>query len=110
MKYINLGVLVCLCVTAFGQEVQFDYDRSAKFDGYKTYQWVDYRAVQVGDQLVDQDIKRAVDGQLASRGLRRVESAPIFSPGIRQRSRWRSSLIASGGEGRMHGALGATPA
>jgi hypothetical protein len=74
MKYINLGILVCLGVTAFGQEVQFDYDRSANFSAYKTYQWVDYRAVPVGDQLLDQDIKRAVDAQLAAKGLRRVES------------------------------------
>jgi hypothetical protein len=38
------------------------------------YQWVDYKAVQVGDQFLDQNIKRAVDVQLASKGLRRVES------------------------------------
>ena len=30
--------------------------------------------MQVGDQLLDQDIKRAVDAQLAGKGLRRVES------------------------------------
>jgi hypothetical protein len=74
MKYHNLGVLVCLGIAAFGQEVQFDYDRSASFNAYKTYQWVDYKAVPVGDQLLDQDIKRAVDAQLAGKGLRRVES------------------------------------
>jgi Domain of unknown function (DUF4136) len=74
MKYINLTVLACLGVAAFAQEVQFDYDRSANFNAYKTYQWVDYRAVQVGDQLLDQEIKRAVDSQLAGKGLRRVES------------------------------------
>jgi hypothetical protein len=54
--------------------VQFDYNRSANFNAYKTYQWVDYSPVQVGDQLLDQDIKRAVDAQLAGKGLRRVES------------------------------------
>jgi hypothetical protein len=74
MKYINLIVLVCLAAAAFGQEVQFDYDRSANFSAYTTYEWVDYRPVQVGDQLLDQDIKRAVDAQLAGRRLRRVES------------------------------------
>jgi hypothetical protein len=74
MKYIGLGVLVCLAEAAFGQRVQFDHDRSANFSAYKTYQWVDYKSVQVGDQLLDQDIKRAVDEQLAGKGLRRVES------------------------------------
>jgi hypothetical protein len=63
-----------LGVVAFAQEVQFDYDRSASFSAYKTYQWVDYKPVAVGDQLLDQDIKRAVDEQLARKGLRRVET------------------------------------
>jgi beta-galactosidase GanA len=63
-----------LGVTAFAQEVHFDYDRLANFSAYKTYQWVDYKAVQVGNELLDRDIKRAVDEQLAGKGLRRVES------------------------------------
>ena len=44
MKHINLTALVCLSVAAFAQDVQFDYDRSANFNAYKTYQWVDYKA------------------------------------------------------------------
>ena len=63
-----------LGVTAFAQDVQFDYDRSVNFNGYKTYQWVECQQVEVGDQLLDKDIKRAVDEQLAGKGLRRVES------------------------------------
>ena len=74
MKFIVLAALVCLGVTAVAQEVQFDYSRSANVNAYKTYQWVDYRPVPVGDQLLDQDIKHAVDEQLAGKGLRRVES------------------------------------
>ena len=74
MKHMNLSALVCLSVAAFAQDVQFDYDRSANFNVYKTYQWIDYKAVQVRDQLLDQDIKRAVDAQLAGKGLRRVEN------------------------------------
>jgi|SRR5208283_2860051 len=74
MKYINLTALMCLGVAAFAQEVQFDYSRSANFNAYKTYQWIDYKPVQPSDQLLDQDIKRAVDEQLAGKGLRRVDS------------------------------------
>jgi len=65
---------VCIGVAAFAQEVHFDYDRSANFSAYKTYEWKDYQEVQVGDQILDRDIKRAVDAQLAGKGLRRVES------------------------------------
>ena len=74
MKYIFLTALLLLGCAAFAQEVQFDYDRSANFNAYKTYQWVDYQQVEVGDQLLDQDIKRAVDEQLAGKGLRRVDT------------------------------------
>ena len=63
-----------LGVAVFAQEVHFDYNRSANFSAYKTYQWVDYREVPIGDQILDQDIKRAVDAQLAGKGLQRVES------------------------------------
>ncbi len=74
MKYISLIGVMFLGASAFAQEVQFDYDRSANFGSYKTYQWVDRRPIATGDQLLDQDIKRAVDGQLAAKGLRRVET------------------------------------
>ncbi len=74
MNFIQSTALVCFAAAAaFGQDVQFDYDRSTDFSAYKTYQWVDYMPVQVGDQLLDQNIKRAVDAQLAGKGLRRVD-------------------------------------
>jgi hypothetical protein len=75
VKLVNLTVLMCLSgLAAFAQQVHFDYDRSANFSAYKTYQWVDYKPVAVSDQLLDQDVKRAVDEQLAGKGLRRVDT------------------------------------
>jgi hypothetical protein len=74
MKYLNLTAALLVCGAALAQEVHFDYDRSTNFGVYKTYQWVDRRLVADGDQLLDRDIKRAVDEQLAGKGLRRVES------------------------------------
>ena len=74
MKLINWTALLCLGAVGFAQDVRFDYDRSAKFSFYKTYQWVDYKEVPIGDQLLDRDIKRSVDEQLAGKRLRRVES------------------------------------
>jgi hypothetical protein len=75
MKLMNLAAVLLVGLPALAQDVQFDYSRSANFNSYKTYNWIDYTTVQPGDQLLDQDIKRAVDAQLASKGLRRVESA-----------------------------------
>ena len=94
MKLISLTVLMSLGVTAFAQEVHFDYDRLANFSAYKTYQWVDYKAVQVGNELLDRDIKRAVDEQLAGKGLRRVESGGDLVVGCQAGI---SQVVRSGG-------------
>jgi hypothetical protein len=110
MKLINLTALMCLGVTAFAQDVQFDYDRSANFNAYKTYQWVHYKTVQVGDELLDLDIKRAVDEQLAGKGLRRVEIGGDllvgYQAGILQEKEF-DSIGAGGWGGRSGGATGA---
>jgi hypothetical protein len=74
MKHIGVIGLACLAAAGFAQDVQFDYNRSADFGSYRTYQWVDFKPVDVGNQILDQDIKRAVDAQLAGKGLQRVES------------------------------------
>jgi hypothetical protein len=74
MKLIALTGLLCLAALAPAQEVQFDYDRSANFGAYKTYLWVDLPSGRAANQLMDQNIKRAIDEQLAMKGLRRVES------------------------------------
>jgi hypothetical protein len=83
MKHISLTALLLFGGATFAQDVRFDYDRSANFNACKTYQWVDYKRVEVGDQLLDQDIKRAVDEQLAGKGLRRVESGGDLYVGYR---------------------------
>ena len=74
MKLIGLTGLLTLGVLAMAQDVHFDYDRSANFGAYKTYQWVELNAGHATDQLLDQNIKRAVDAQLTLKGLQRVES------------------------------------
>ena len=79
-----------LFITSYGcsQDVHYNYDRSANFALYKTYQWVDIPSgapnflnggtdIRDGvseDQLVDHEIKRAIDEQLALKGLTKVEN------------------------------------
>jgi hypothetical protein len=74
MKYFVMTGLLCLGTLAPAQDVRFDYDRSANFSGYKTYQWVDLKSGSATNQLMDQNIKRAIDSELAGKGLQRVES------------------------------------
>ena len=74
MKLFRFTGLLCLAAVAFAQSTHFDYDRSANFSAFKTYQWVDSPSGDGPNQLMDQNIKRAVDSQLASKGMQRVES------------------------------------
>ena len=79
MKLINrltlLAALFFMIAGAYAQETHYNYDRGANFASYKTYQWVELPGPggTVPDQLIDRDIKRAVDEQLAQKGLTRVE-------------------------------------
>jgi hypothetical protein len=74
MELLTLTGLLCLSALAIAQDVRFDYDRSANFSAYKTYQWVDLPSGRAGSQLMDQNIKRAVDAQMMLKGMQRVES------------------------------------
>lgn len=70
-----LPALLCMVVCVHGQDVHYNYDRGTNFAAYKTYQWVDLPGPggKVPDQSIDQAIKRAVDEQLAQKGLTRIE-------------------------------------
>jgi hypothetical protein len=99
MKLIYFTPILFLGAAAFAQDVQFDYDRSANFSSYKTYQWIDYKAVVPGDQLLDLDIKRAVDAQLAGKGLRRVESSGDLLVGYQAGVSQEKEFDSLGGRG-----------
>ena len=53
------------------QDVSVDFDRSSDFSKFKTYSWAD--GVPAKNPLIDQQIRSDIEGQLAARGLRRVE-------------------------------------
>ena len=69
-----LAAFLFMATCAYGQDVHYNYDRSANFAAYKTYQWVEIPGGAVPDRLIDQDIKRAAEEQLAQKGLTKVEN------------------------------------
>src|SRR6478736_5006703 len=69
-----LTAFLFMAACAYGQDVHYNYDRSANFAAYETYQWVGIPGGAVPDQLIDQAIKRAAEEQLAQKGLTKVES------------------------------------
>jgi hypothetical protein len=71
-RLIFSAVFLFVVVYAYGQDVHYNYDKGTNFSSYKTYQWVNL-PTGAPDQLIDQAIRRAVDSQLAQKGLTRVE-------------------------------------
>ena len=61
-----------LSTTARAQTVTYDYDRSADFGAIKTYAWV---GGNLEDELNHQRVVRAVDAQLAVKGLQKVDAS-----------------------------------
>jgi hypothetical protein len=71
-----LAAFLLAATCAYGQDVHYNYDRSANFAAFKTYQWVEIPGGSVPDRLIDQAIKQAADEQLAQKGLVKVEANP----------------------------------
>jgi Domain of unknown function (DUF4136) len=117
-QLILLPAFLFMMVYAYAQDIHYNYDRGANFAAYETYQWVDIPGDAVPDQLIDRDIKQAVDEQLAQKGLTRVEKDADLYVGyhalIKEEKRvdmWGTSsgpLGWGGGWGGMNSAHGQT--
>jgi uncharacterized protein DUF4136 len=111
--------LFFMLACAWGQDIHYNYDRGANFQSYRTYQWVDAQRGPVSppkadvpaglpnlpvgpppmsgssvqdDQLLDQDIKRAVDAQLAEKGLTKVDKSGDLLVGYQANVREEKSI------------------
>ncbi len=59
---------------ALAQDVRYNFAAQADFNKYKTYRWVQIKDAQPPDQLTDQQVKMAIDAELAKKGLTRTEA------------------------------------
>ncbi len=67
-------VLLLYCVAAAAQDIHFNYLQGTDFSKYKTYKWVRVPGAQYPNQILDGQIKQAIDSQLTMKGLTKVES------------------------------------
>ncbi len=110
-RRVFLPAFFFMVACAYGQDVHYNYDQSAKFAAYKSYQWVDLPRPggAVPDQLIDQAIKRAVDEQLSQKGLTQVERDGYLQIGYHAIIREEKGVDLSGfgpGTGPWGGGLG----
>jgi hypothetical protein len=70
---LSWSVVFLLPVAIVAQDVRYNFDSDTDFSRFKTYKWVDIKDAAKLNNLVDKQIKDAVDQQLAAKGLSRVE-------------------------------------
>lgn len=66
--------LVVAPALLLAQKVSYDYNKSANFATYKTYQQKD--GTKVGQQLIDDRIVAAIDTELAAKGFTKATANP----------------------------------
>ena len=77
MKKLSLMVLVLLALGATSvtaQDVRYNFAKDANFSNYKTYKWVDIKGSDKVNQMAEQQIKAALDEELATKGLTKTDS------------------------------------
>lgn len=79
-----------LCLSALGffltascalaQDVRYNFDKNTNFTKFKTYKWVILKDAPTANDLVAKQVRSAVDAELATRGLTKVDddSANLF--------------------------------
>jgi hypothetical protein len=73
LAVLSLIMLLLAPVMAVAQEVRYNFDKSADFSKFKTYKWVPIKDASEVSDLVDKQIKDALDAELATKGLTKVE-------------------------------------
>jgi hypothetical protein len=56
------------------QDVRYNFDSSANFAAFKTYKWVEIKGTDHPNQLVEKQIRDALDAELATKGLEKTDS------------------------------------
>lgn len=74
-----LGLLLAAS-SALAQDVRYNFDKNTDFTKLKTYKWVILKDAPTANDLVTKQIRNAVDAELATKGLTKVDddSANLF--------------------------------
>src|SRR5215475_6694084 len=74
-RFFVLSVVTLLVAmgSSIAQDVRYNFDKSADFSKFKTYKWVPIKDAAKVSDLVDKQIKDAIDAELATKGLTKVD-------------------------------------
>jgi uncharacterized protein DUF4136 len=72
--FISMVGLLLAASSAVGQDVRYNFDKNADFSKFKTYKWVAFKDAAKLNDLTNKQIIAAVDAELATKGLTRIEA------------------------------------
>ena len=117
-KIFALAVLTLLSSISVAQDVRYNFDKNADFSKFKTYKWVPIKDAAKVSDLVDKQIKDAIDAELATKGLSKVEGDDAnlylgYQPAVGEEKQFNSYSTGWGygpgwGGGWYGGGMGST--
>jgi hypothetical protein len=102
-----------VCNLAIGQDVRTNYMPGTDFSKFHTYKWVAIEGGQHPNQIVDAQIKEAVDAQMAKKGLTKTpgDTADLvvgYQVAVDQEKQWNGYGTGRGWGGGMATATSST--
>jgi Domain of unknown function (DUF4136) len=96
-----MGLVLLVCGFVAAQDIKTNYMPGTNFSKYKTYKWVNIDGGEQPDQIVQQQIKQAVDGQLAAKGMTKTDDEKAdmyvgFQVSITQQKEWNAYGMGGG--------------
>jgi len=78
--FVWIFAMLMISGNVFGQDVRYNFDKDTDFSKFKTYKWVAIKDAKPVDDITDKQIKEALDAQLATKGLSKVDedNADLF--------------------------------
>jgi hypothetical protein len=70
----SIALFLLAASTAVAQDVRYNFDKNTDFSKFKTYKWVPMKDAQKVNDLLDKEIKDAVDAELAKKGLSKSDA------------------------------------
>ena len=102
---LGFGIVVfCLCALVQAQDVRYNFAPGVDWAKFKTYRWVDVEGGAKPSALVQDQIRQAVDGQLASKGLTKTEGDNpdlliTYQVAVNEEKQWSSTNFGGYGYG-----------
>ncbi len=105
---LQMALVLLVCGFVAAQDIKTNYVPGTDFSKYKTYKWVNIEGAQKPDDILDQQIRQAVDTQLASKSFTKTddEKADLYvgyQVSITQQTEWNA--YGTGGR-RWGGGMG----